>query len=576
MGVLERGGNAFDAAFAGGMVLQVAEPHMNGPGGDLTGLLYLAGAEQPLALCGQGPAPKAATIAHYRDLGFDVVPGTGLLAAVVPGAFGAWCAMLRDHGTLSLSEALAPALGYAANGCPMVARVTATIAAVEPLFRDHWTTSAAVYLPNGAAPEPDALLANPGLAETWHRLIREAESASGDRAEQIEAARRAWYQGFVAEAMAAFCRDNEVLDVSGRAHRGLLTADDMAAWSPPIEPPESVDYHGFTVFKCGAWSQGPAFLQSLAILRDMDVGGMDPLGDEFVHTVVEAQKLGFADREVFYGDPDFVAVPLETLLSDAYAAERRAQIDAQASMEFRPGRIDGYGAPFDYDRVAARPAPSGMLADVGGGEPTTARLDYAGRPAPQTGDTCHIDVIDKDGNMVAIMPSGGWLQSSPVVPELGFCLGTRAQMFWLDEKSPSALAPGRRPRTTLTPGMAFRNGDPYLAFGTPGGDQQDQWQLIMLLRHIHHGMTLQQAIDAPSFHGDHHPSSFYPRMARRGSLTVEDRFPESTIRGLERRGHVLEVGDGWSEGRLCACARDGNLLRAAANARGMQGYAVGR
>jgi len=192
------------------------------------------------------------------------------------------------------------------------------------------------------------------------------------------------------------------------------------------------------------------------------------------------------------------------------------------------------------------------------------------------GDTVHFDIVDRAGNMVSATPSGGWLQSSPTIPELGFCLGTRAQMFWLEEGHPAALAPGKRPRTTLTPTMALRDGEPYLAWGTPGGDQQDQWTTQLFMRHVHAGLNLQQAIDAPAWHSEHFPSSFWPREARPGVLVVESRMPRETIRELERRGHIVEVDTDWSEGRLTAAARDGRHRRAAANPRGMQGYAAGR
>jgi len=192
------------------------------------------------------------------------------------------------------------------------------------------------------------------------------------------------------------------------------------------------------------------------------------------------------------------------------------------------------------------------------------------------GDTVHIDIIDRHGNMVSATPSGGWLQSAPVIPEFGFCLNTRGQMFWLDENSQSALAPGRRPRTTLSPSLALRDGTPYLAFGTPGGDQQDQWQTLLFLNHVEHDMNLQQAIDHPAFHSEHFPVSFWPRVNRPARLVMEGRYPSATIDELTKRGHDVVVGDDWSEGRLSAASKDVDILRAAANPRGMQGYAIGR
>ena len=567
MGILERGGNAFDAAVATAFTLQVIEPHLNGPGGDVPVILYDVRRGKPEVICGQGVAPAAATIAHYRSEGLDLVPGTGLLAACVPGTFETWMMLLRDHGTFSVADVLAPAIGYAQNGHPLLERASATIATVAALFREHWPTSAAVYLPDGAVPPVGSLFTNKTLAATYSRIVKEAQSAGGDRVAQIERARQCWSRGFVAEAIDRFCRTQEVMDTSGKRHRGVLTADDMARWAPHVEPPLAYDYRGYTVCKTGPWGQGPVTLQQLALLKGFDLDGLDPTGADFIHLIVECSKLAYADREVFYGDPDFVEVPMATLLSDAYNVERRALVSEKASLELRPGSIAGFGAVITLHRDAA-PDTAAMAA--GAGEPTVGKL------GTMRGDTVHFDIIDQAGNMISSTPSGGWLQSSPVIPELGFCLGTRAQMFWLEEGHPAALGPGRRPRTTLSPTMALRDGEPYLAWGSPGGDGQDQWITQMFLRHVHCGMNLQESIDAPAWHSEHFPSSFWPRTARPGVLVVEGRVPKTTADELKKRGHRVEVGPDWSEGRLTAASRVGPRRRAAANPRGMQGYAAGR
>ncbi len=567
MSVLEKGGNAFDAAVATAFTLQVVEPHLNGPGGDVPVIVYDVRRGKPDVVCGQGPAPQGATIAHFRALGLDMVPGTGLLAACVPGMFDAWMLLLRDYGTMTLADVLTPAIGYARDGHPLLERATATIAMVEELFRNHWPTSAAVYLPGGKVPEPGTLFTNVALADTYTRVLREAESAGGERVAQIERARKTWSQGFVAEAIDRFCRTQQLMDVSSKPHRGVLTGADMAAWQATVEAPLTYDYGRYTVCKAGVWSQGPAMLQQLALLRHFDLDGLDPAGPDFIHWQVEAAKLAFADRESFYGDPTFVEVPIETLLSDRYNAERCTLITEKASLDLRPGSIEGFGAVIEMRRAGAARAAVGSL---GAGEPTVGRLGEV------AGDTVHFDIVDKAGNMVSATPSGGWLQSSPVIPELGFGLGTRAQMFWLDEAHPAALAPGKRPRTTLSPTLALRDGEPYLAWGSPGGDQQDQWTAQFFLRHVHAGMNLQEAIDAPAWHSEHFPISFWPRTARPGVLVVESRVPEKTIKELRRRGHEIEIGPAWSEGRLTAAAREGRRRRAAANPRGMQGYAAGR
>jgi gamma-glutamyltranspeptidase/glutathione hydrolase len=550
MRLLDAGGNAFDAAAAAGFVLQVVEPHLNGPGGDLPIVLYSAERDEVLVVCGQGPAPAAATVDRYRELGLDLVPGTGFLAACVPGAFDAWLRMLLELGTARLRDVLEPAIAYARDGHPALPRVAAGIAGLEELFTTEWPSSAETWLP---APEPWALFRNPVLADTYERVLREAESASGGRDEQIQAARDAWYRGFVAEAIDRFVNRTEAMDSSGRRHRGLLTADDLAAFEAPFEPAVSLDYEGWTVHKTGPWGQGPVFLQQLALLDGIDLSA-EPGGVEFVHTVLECAKLAFADREAWYGDPTFVDVPLDRLLSPDYAAERRALLSEAASEEMRPG-LDG--------RLPAFTSSSLLVGASGLGEPTR-------------GDTCHVDVIDRFGNAVSATPSGGWLQSSPVVRGLGFPLGTRAQMFWLEEGLPNSLEPRKRPRTTLSPSLARRDGE-LLAFGTPGGDQQDQWSLVFFVRHVHGERNLQAAIDLPMFHTNHFPSSFYPREAKPRHVEIESRFAHATIDELRERGHDIETTPDWSLGRLSAVARNAEgVLRAAANPRGMQGYAVGR
>ena len=567
MSVLEKGGNAFDAAAAAAFTLQVVEPHLNGPGGDVPVILYDVKHGKPQVICGQGPAPAAATIAHFRKLGLDMIPGTGLLAACVPGMFDTWMLLLRDYGTMHLADVLTPAISYARDGHPLVERATATIAMVEGLFREHWETSAAVYLPNGKVPEPGSLFTNRALADTYTRILREAESAGGDRVAQIERARQTWSQGFVAEAIDTFCRTQDVMDVTGERHRGVLTGADMARWQASVEAPLTYDYGRFTVCKAGVWSQGPVLLQQLALLKGFDLDGLDPAGPDFIHAQVECAKLAFADRESFYGDPEFTNVPVETLLSDKYNDARRKLVTDKASLDLRPGTIEGFGAAIELRRAEGARAAVGSF---GAGEPTVGRLGEV------VGDTVHFDIIDRAGNMVTSTPSGGWLQSSPVIPELGFGLGTRAQMFWLDEKHPSALVPGKRPRTTLSPTLALRDGEPYIAWGSPGGDQQDQWTTQFFLRHVHAGMNMQESIDAPAWHSEHFPISFWPRTARPGVLVVESRVGEATIKDLRKRGHEVEVGPAWSEGRLTAASRVGPRRRAAANPRGMQGYAAGR
>src|SRR6266851_4253953 len=428
-------------------------------------------------------------------------------------AVAAWLVLLQRYGRLGLRDVMQYAIGYARDGYPMLPGASAGIASVAGLFGDHWPSSAEIYLADGV-PSPGSRFANPVLAATYQRVLDEAEAAGSARDGQIEAARRAFYDGFVAEAITAYTQRAEA---------------------------------------------------------------MEPGSAEFMHTVVECAKLAFADREAWYGDPRFGEVPVAGLLSAEYAAQRRALVGAEASGDLVPGAPGGMAPRLPGYATGDVQIPYG----AGSGEPTMADTGAGASARPVTGlrgpgDTCHLDVADRFGNVVTATPSGGWLQSSPVIPGLGFCLGTRAQMFTLTPGLPNTLAPGKRPRTTLSPSLALRDGEPYLAFGTPGGDQQDQWTLAFFVNHVLFGMNLQEAIDAPAFHTRHFPSSFWPRESYPRAVDVEDRAGPDVIEGLRARGHEVTVSAPWSLGRVSAVARDGGTLYAAANARGMQGYAVGR
>jgi gamma-glutamyltranspeptidase / glutathione hydrolase len=529
MAVLERGGNAFDAAAAAGFTLQVVEPHDNGPGGEVPAVFYPAERGEPLVLCGQGVAPAAATIERFRELGHELVPGTGVLAACVPGAFGGWLLLLREFGTWRLADVLSFAIGYAEHGFPVVEGLRVAIEREADLLAT-WPGSRELYLP---LPAPGSQLRSPQLAATYRRILDEAQG--GSRLDEIDRARELFYDGFVADQLHRFCE----------REGGLLTRDDLAGWRATLEPVASFDYRGVTVCKTGPWGSGPVALQQLALLDGFDLATMAE--EELVHVVTECAKLAFADRDALYGDAE---VPLDTLLSADYNDGRRALVTAGASGEYAPG----------LGRLPTLVEPQAI---AGAGEPTR-------------GDTVHLDVVDRWGNMISATPSGGWLQSSPVVPALGWPLGTRAQMFWLEEGLPSSLRPGARPRTTLSPGLALRDGEPWLAWGTPGGDHQEQWALHVFLRHLERGLNLQEAIDAPEFGTDHLISSFYPRGFRPRSLELEGRFAPDVVAGLRDRGHDVTVAADWWLGRVTAVQKVDGEVRAAANPRGMQGYAIGR
>ncbi len=520
--VLERGGTAVDAAVAAAFVLHVVEPHLNGPGGDLTAIVAPARGH-PFVLAGQGAAPAAATIERYRGLGLDEVPGAGPLAAAVPGSVVAWLHLLATRGTWELPDVLAPAIGYARDGHPVHENVVRTIRAVAPLFEQHWPTSAAQWMPSGRIPEPGDMITNAPWAALLERLAA-AGDPGGTREARVHAAIALWRQ-VVGEATEEFVQ-TPVRHSIGGALPGVLTAADIAAYAPAEEQAASLTFRGVQVLKAGLWTQGPALLQSLAILdavaAERGDAALDPSTALGVHTIAETLKLALADRDAWFADPAALvargvdpAPLLADLLDPAYSAERAALIGDTASRAVRPGR-------------------------PGGREP--------------------------------------WLQSSPTIPALGFCLGTRLQMMWLDADAPSRLEPGIRPRSTLSPTMLARDGRVVEALGTPGGDQQDQWQLLYLLRRIVGGYEPQQAIDAPMFHTDAMVASFEPRTVQTASLTVESRLGDAVIAELRERGHAVTVMGPWSLGRLSAVGIDPDRgwMFAAANSRGNQGYAAGR
>lgn len=562
MGVLERGGNAADAACAAGFALQIVEPHLNGPGGDLPVLLWDPGSSVARVVCGQGVSPASATIEAMRARGVDVIPGTGLLPAVVPGAFGGWLALLAGWGTWALADVLEPAITLAEQGHPLLPTAAATINGSAARFRAEWPTSAEHWLVTGRDRVAGERIRNPTLAATYRRVVAEASAAGGSREAQLEAARRCWYSGFVAEAIDRFSADQG----------GLLTGGDLAGWATTVEEPVMGGYRDrWQVAKTGPWGQGPVMLQQLALLEAAGLHDHQPGSAGWIHLITECAKLAFADRDAWYGDPLASDVPLETLLSKAYAQERVGLLGDEASAQLRPGSPDGRTPQLPpYWTETGDDLAGDDLG--GGGEPTLGGSALG----PPQGDTCHLDVVDRGGLMISATPSGGWLQSSPTIPELGFCLGTRGQMFALVDGLPSSLRPGVRPRTTLSPSLAFRDGEPWLAFGTPGGDCQDQWSLHALLNLVHSEDNLQQAIDRPSFDTAAMIDSFHPHGFQPAHLRLEGRHPAAVRTELADRGHRLEVSGDWSLGRVSAVAREGGWLKAGANARGDQGYAAGR
>ncbi|ANY25590.1 gamma-glutamyltransferase family protein [Gordonia terrae] len=561
--VLERGGNAFDAAVAAGFVLHVVEPHLNGPGGDLVALIAPADRGRAEVVVGQGPAPRGASIEAFTAMGIPEVPAAGALAAAVPAAVESWLSILEEHGTWHLTEVLAYAADYARNGIPCSPKLAGVIETMAPHFREHWPTSAEVWLADRIPSEGD-LIRNPSYASLLDELA--VASSSTSRTEGIRRARELW-RGPIARSIVAFAsRPHRHSD--GRDHAGVITEHDFAELTIAREEPLVRSFHGVEVVKAGFWSSGPVLLQALGILESAGRSrSIDPSTVEGIHTITEAMKLAMADRDAYYGDArDLPDTAVEYLLSPDYCAQRATLIADEASGDFRPGTVPGC-RPF----IPPVSEPQGVPT-IGTGEPTVSRNGET------RGDTCHVDVVDRWGNFVSATPSGGWLQSSPAIPGLGFCLGTRLQMTWLDPTSPSALTPGRRPRTTLSPTMLASAGTPVAALGTPGGDQQDQWQLLYLLRTVVGGYTPQEAIDAPMFHTTAITSSFWPRVRSERGLVIEDRVDPDVLDGLRERGHDVAVSSGWSLGRLSMVGRDplSGILSGAANPRGGLGYAAGR
>lgn len=548
--ILEEGGNAVDAGVAMGFALAVLEPYIYGIGGEVPILIYLADEKRIVSLSGQGPAPQRANIEWFRENGIKTIPGDGLLAAAVPDAVSTWIAALSRFGTMRLAQVLSPAIHLAERGFPMYERLASAFERSKEQLLEMWPSSARAYFPDGHVPAAGEIYVQKDLAGMYAKLV-EAESRERRRGRRkaLSAAHDAFYKGEIAERIVTFITENRLPDSTGKRHRGLITKEDLSRYATRVEDPVTVLYRGYDVYKCGPWSQGPVFLQQLTILEGFDLASLGHNSPEYIHLLIETAKLAFADRERYYGDPDFVRVPLDILLSKAYAAKRRALIDPErASMELRPGN-----------------APPYVPEERKGGSDI------------HKGDTTHLDAADQWGNMLSATPSGGWFRSSPVIEGLGFPLGTRMQMFYLDSGHANSLQPGKRPRTTLTPTIVLKDGRPFMALGTPGADQQDQWSLQFFLNCVDFNMNMQAAVDAPTFHTSHFPASFHPHSAQPGTMHVESRIPESTIAALRGKGHTVKVGGEWSHGRVLGIRYDAGsgVLSGVATARLDTGYAMG-
>ena len=568
--MLLNGGNAIDAAAAMGICETLIEPQSCGIGGEVPTLIYSARENKTFAVSGMGWSPKAFTIDWCRENGIDLIPGDGYLPACVPAPVGTWATALARFGTMSFSEILQPTIEYAENGFAVYAAMNRALNMHRDKFNNLYPSTAEIFLDNGRPREIGEVHRNPDFGAMLRIMCRAEDGAKGrGRIAGIEAARDAFYKGEIAEKIVRFIQDNPVLDASGEEHAGLLSYEDMAEWEAEIEEPLTLNYKGLDVHKCSSWTQGPVFLQQLSILQELDVEGFGHNSTDYLHHWVESAKLAFADREAYYGDPKMDDVNFELLLSGEYGNMRAGQIGASASLELRPGDLGG-GVPeytsigVDEDNRRALGVEARDIVDLGMGH-------------AHIGDTTHLDAIDAEGNMVAATPSGGWIPSSPVIKGLGFPIGTRGQMFYLNSDRPNALEPRKRPRATLTPTMVTKDGGPFMAFGTPGGDSQEQWTNQFFLNYVDFGMDLQEALDAPTVHTTHFPSSFYPRAAFPGRVVAESRLPDKTIEELRSRGHEIEIVDGWANGKVLGIRyhSETGVIAGAASAKNNIGYAMG-
>jgi gamma-glutamyltranspeptidase/glutathione hydrolase len=506
--ILSAGGNAIDAGVASVFAAAVVEISHFGLGGEAPIIIYSAKDKRVVVINGQGSAPKAASPAMFA--GQNAIPGNGPNGATIPAVVDAAALALEKYGTKSLAEVLAPAIELA-DGFPMYTFLENYLRSERKASEQYeWTKK--TYYPDGRVTRTGEIFRQPNLAATL-RTLAAAEAAAqangATREAAIQAGRDAFYKGSIAQRMSA----------AVRAAGGTMTEEDLASYRGKLEEPATATYRGYTVHKAGFWNQGPALLQTLQILEGFDLAKMGIGSADALHTIVEAIKLAFADRDKYYADPDFANVPGDALLSPNYASLRRALIDPRrASMESRPG---------DPVRGAAL---------------STVFPQLTGAAEREPGDTTAVEVVDNDGNLFSATPSSGWLLDGAFVAgDTGVPMSNRMQAFRLDPSSPNVLAGGKRPRTTLTPTIVTKNGEPFLAIGTPGGDSQDQQILLVLVNIIDFGLDVQAAIEAPRVNSLHPQSSFDDHRAQPGVLEVERTLPPAVIEELRARGHILRM-----------------------------------
>ena len=553
--ILEQGGNATDAGVAAGIVINVVLPQYTSFGGVAPIIIHDAQKQDTVEISGLGRWPAAASIDYFNQNCGGEIP-VGVLRTVTPAAADGWLTALKLYGTMTFEQVVTPALELAEGGFPIPDTLhRALIGAgggLEHYDGDNqkWQSTRDVFFPGGKVLETGALLVQKELAGTFRRLIQvERDNLSGGRDKALRAARDFFYHGEIAEEMVRFVQDQG----------GLLTMEDLAAFHVGVDKPAAGSYKGIDVYTCGPWCQGPVSIEALQILEGCDLQAMGHNSVDYIHTVLEALKLSFADRHHFYGDPDFVDVPMEGLTSKAFADERRRAIDPNRATPEMPEPGDPWrhqsGGP--AGRGAAKPEP------VGG------RLEA---------DTSYISVVDRQGNAFSATPSDG-IGGAPVATGLGFVISPRGSQSWLDADHPCSVAPGKRPRLTPNPALAMRDGQVLMPFGTPGGDVQCQSMVQLFLNVAEFGMDPQHAIEAPRVSAWSFPNSFWPHAYHPGLVGVEGRIDPSTVAELNRRGHKVEVWDDWTArmGSLSAIKvdRERGTLSAGADLR-RDGYAMGR
>jgi len=526
--ILQAGGNAFDAAVAGQAVLGLVDAASNGVGSDAVILVYDAKAKAVVSINAEGTAPRLATIEWYqKNLGGKLPQSDTLLSGTVPGVVDAWYTLLDRWGTMTFAQVLQPAIDTAENGFPIGERMAAAIAGSRKLKK--YPTSVKVYFPGGAAPRPGDIFRNPDLARTLRKLVdAEKENAGRGRHEALKAARDRFYKGDIARTMAKFSEEQG----------GLFRYEDFASYTDKVETPVSIDYRGYRVYKNASANQGPTELFALNILEGYDLKKLGHNSPDYIHTSIEAVKLALGDREKYLGDMDFIQIPYEGLLSKEYARERRTLIDPEhASLELRPGVPEKFTKT---TQALNRPVHINLEGE-----------------ADHEGDTSYLAVIDRDRNMVSFEPSlHSGFGTGVVMADLGFIFNCRGDYYSLVAGEANALAPGKRPRSTLQSTLVMKSNQPFMIVGSPGGDDQVFRTIQTLLNIVDFGMNVQEAIEAPRWATRSFPASPFPHTMYPGEMSVEQRVPEAVREALIKRGHKLRVGGPWTMGSLAAIVVD--------------------